>query len=554
MITHISIKDFAIIKELNMDLHPGLNIITGETGAGKSIVIEAISMALGSRADTDYVRTGSEKATVTIIVDADDVHVDDILEQAGIPFENPMVLQRQISSVGKSMCRINGNIVPLSVLHSLCKKIADIHGQYDHQSLLNVDQHIELLDLYGKEEIVPIRKMTSDFYKGYIQAASALNSLQKKLTDSERQKEIMGYELAEIRAAGITLGEDVTLEEELHLMQNSEKIFEALTNSYATLFSDDNSASDVLGKAMRSIEGISQFSKEIEDIAKVLNDTYYKLDDMGHFLRKYTDSISFSPEELNEKMTRLDNIEKLKRKYGGSLESILAYEKKIETTLLTIENADEEIKELKNKKALFKEQFDVAAERLSSLRKNAAKNLSLEITKELRDLHFQDAVFVVKTEVALPSEKGIDLMEFLISANKGEDPKPLAKIASGGELSRIMLAMKRIISDLDKIPTMIFDEIDSGISGATAGIVGKKLRSISKLHQVVCITHLPQIAAFGNTHYRIEKLTDETSTQTTVTPLNENERIEELARLLSGTTITDQSRASAKELLSLSSA
>lgn len=179
MITHISIKDFAIIKELNMDLHPGLNIITGETGAGKSIVIEAISMALGSRADTDYVRTGSEKATVTIIVDADDVHIDDILEQAGIPYENPMVLQRQISSVGKSMCRINGNIVPLSVLHLLCKKIADIHGQYDHQSLLNVDQHVEILDLYGKEEIIPIRRMTADFYKGYTQAASALSNLQK---------------------------------------------------------------------------------------------------------------------------------------------------------------------------------------------------------------------------------------------------------------------------------------------------------------------------------------------------------------------------------------
>lgn len=552
MITHISIKDFAIIKELNMDLHPGLNMITGETGAGKSIIIEAISMALGSRADTDYVRTGAEKATVTIVVDTDDINTDDLLEQAGIPFENPMILQRQISTVGKSMCRINGNIVPLSVLSLFCKKVADIHGQYDHQSLLNVDNHVEILDLYGKENIAPIKKMTADFYKGYTQATSALNNLKKKLIDSERQKEISRYELMEIRAAGLTPEEDNILEEEIHLMQNSEKIFEALTTSYTSLFSDDHSASDIIGKALRSIDGISEFSKELEELSETLSDTYYKLEDLGHFLRKYTDSINFSPEELEEKITRLDTIEKLKRKYGRSIESIFAYEKKAEEILLTIENADEEIKELENRKTLFKEQFDVAAERLSVLRKAAAERLSAEITKELRDLHFHDALFIVKAETGSPSEKGIDLLEFLISANKGEIPKPLAKVASGGELSRIMLAMKRIISDLDKIPTMIFDEIDSGISGATAGIVGKKLLAISKLHQVLCITHLPQIAAFGHTHYRIEKLTDATSTQTTVTPLNENERIEELARLLSGTSVTEQSRANARELLQLS--
>lgn len=554
MITHISIKDFAIIKELNMDLHPGLNMITGETGAGKSIVIEAISMALGSRADTDYVRTGAEKATVTIVVDTDDVNTDDILEQSGIPFENPMILQRQISTVGKSMCRINGNIVPLSVLSLFCKKVADIHGQYDHQSLLNTDNHIEILDLYGKEEILPIKKMTADFYKGYTQAASALNNIKKKLIDAERQKEISRYELAEIRTAGLKPEEDDILEEEIRLMQNSEKIFEALTTSYTSLFSDDRSASDIIGKAMRSIEGIAEFSKDIEELAEALSETYYKMEDLGHSLRKYTDSISFSPEELEEKISRSDLIEKLKRKYGGSIESIFAYEKKAEELLLRIENADQEIKELESRKALFKEQFDVAAERLSTLRKNAAEKLSAEITKELRDLHFHDAVFVVKSETGIPTEKGIDVLEFLITANKGEMPKPLAKVASGGELSRIMLAMKRITSDLDKIPTMIFDEIDSGISGATAGIVGKKLLAISTSHQVLCITHLPQIAAFGNTHYRIEKFTDAISTQTTVTPLNEIERVEELARLLSGTSITEQSRANARELLQLSKA
>lgn len=552
MITHISIRDFAIIKELNMDLHPGLNIITGETGAGKSIVIEAISMALGSRADTDYVRTGCEKATVTMMVDTDDVQLGSILEEAGVQEEDTLILQRQISAVGKSVCRVNGSIVPLSVLSRLCRSIADIHGQYDHQSLLNVDNHIDLLDLYGKQEIEPVRQMTSEFYRGYEQTSAALEQLQKRLAEGERQKDLMRYELEEIRSACLLPGEDEVLEEEIRLMQNSEKIYEVLTAAYDSLYADELSVSTVLGKSVRDLTGIEEYSAQIREISSVLSDAFYNLEDLGHTLRQYKDSMEFSPDELDEKIARLDTLEKLKRKYGGSLEGIFAYQAKAEKELEKIEHADEEIERLERQKSLLREQLQTASARLHDLRLRYGKLLADAITSELKELHFQDGIFISDIQSGPFSAKGIDRVEFLISANKGEEPKPLAKIASGGELSRIMLAMKRIIGDLDRIPTMIFDEIDSGISGAAAGIVGKKLRQIAGKHQVLCITHLPQIAAFGRHHYRIEKISDEISTHTTVTPLDPDSRVEEIARLLSGTLVTDQARAGARELLKLS--
>jgi DNA repair protein RecN (Recombination protein N) len=364
----------------------------------------------------------------------------------------------------------------------------------------------------------------------------------------------MRYELSEIRAAALLPGEDDLLSEEIKLMQNSEKIFEVLSSSYDSMYSQEYSASDILGKASRALETVSVFSREISEIAQAVSEAYYRLEDISHVLRRCTDSTNFSPEELDEKITRLEAINSLKRKYGGSIESIFAYEKKAESMLHSIENADEEIAGLENRKNLLKEQYSTACQRLSALRKRAAEKLSGEITRELQDLHFRDGIFIVRREDGPPSEKGSDAVEFLISANKGESPKPLAKIASGGELSRIMLAMKKIIGDLDRIPTMIFDEIDSGISGSTAGIVGKKLDAISKTHQVLCITHLPQIAAFGVHHYCIEKTSDEISTHTTVTPLDPDQRVEELARLLSGTVITDLSRENARELLRLSRA
>ena len=549
MITHLSIKDFAIIKELELDLHNGLNIITGETGAGKSIIIEAVSMALGSRADTDYIRTGADKASITLIADMEGVSVGQMLQEAGIPAEDPLILRREISASGKSLCRVNGTVVPLSFLHKLCRHVADIHGQYDNQTLLNTDHHIDVLDLFGGEETQNVRSMVSGFYRSLSQANAALSDLKKRMADSERQKDLMRYELQEIEAAALRPGEDEELESSIRLMQHSEEIYSTLSQVYDAVYGSDDSASGRLGSCLSSLENVASYSGDLSDAVQQFSDAYYALDDLSREFRRLRDSVSFSPEELQDSMERLDLIDKLKRKYGGSLEAVFDYQKKAQQDLQTIENADAKLEELKSSIRLYQQQYDAAAARLRVLRRHAAKDLQKQVDAELADLNFADASLSVAIEPGEPSERGSDSVEFLICTNKGEDFKPLAKIASGGELSRIMLALKRILGDLDEIPTMIFDEIDAGISGATAGVVGEKLRSIAKDHQIVCITHLPQIAALGDHHYRIEKVSDGSSTHTTVVPLSDEERVEELARLLSGTQITDSARQQARELL-----
>ena len=549
MISHISIKDFAIIKDLELDLHPGLNIITGETGAGKSIVIEAVSMALGSRADTDFIRTGAEKASIALSADPGSFDVRDILDEGGVPADDPLVLRREISAGRKSLCRVNGTIVPLSFLGKLCRHVADIHGQYDTQTLLNPEGHIDVLDLYGDEELHSVSRMVSGFYASLTRTGTALDSLRKKLADSERQKDLMRFELQEIEDSCLQEGEDEALEEEIRLMQNSEDIYQKLSQVYDAVYDCDDSASGRLGACLSALESISSYSKDLSDAAQQFSDAYYALDDLGRDLRRLRDGVSFSPEALNEKMERLDLIDRLKRKYGGSLEAVFAYRDKAQQELQTIENADAELEDLESKLKLYKEQYETAAARLTVLRERTAKTLEQEVDRELADLNFADAALSVSVEPAPASEKGSDRVEFLIRTNRGESFKPLAKIASGGELSRIMLAMKRIIGDLDDIPCLIFDEIDAGISGATAGVVGEKLRSIAADRQVVCITHLPQIAALGDWHYRIVKQSDDRSTWTTVVPLSDEERVEELARLLSGTTVTDSARMQARELL-----
>ncbi|MCQ2561749.1 MAG: DNA repair protein RecN [Clostridia bacterium] len=551
MISHISIENFAIIKHLDLDLQPGLNILTGETGAGKSIIIEAISMALGSRADTDYIRTGEDKAVITLMADTDDCRVADILEELGLPDDNPLIIRREISAAGKSVCRINGQIAPISALSRLCRRIADIHGQYDHQSLLNPDSHIDILDLYGGSDIKTVRDMVSGLYANVVSTGSQLEHLKKLMADAERRRDFMRFELDEIESAAIMPGEDEKLEESIKLMQNSETIYQTLSAVYEGIFEGEDAAMDRMGTALSSLQNISEYSKDLEDLSQTFSDAYYAIEDMNRGLRRLRDSVSFSPEELDEAIARLDLIDKLKRKYGGSLEEIFAYRDKTAAELEKILGADDRIQELTGKLKMYSEQYDTAAARLTVLRKRAAQLLETEVNRELAELNFTDAELKADIAAGPAGAKGSDRIEFLIRTNRGESSKPLAKIASGGELSRIMLAMKRIIGDLDSIPTMIFDEIDAGISGRAAGAVGEKLKAIAKNHQVICITHLPQIAAGGDYHYRIEKTSDEYSTQTTIVPISEEERIEELARLLSGTSITETARDQAKELLKL---
>ncbi len=549
MISHIEIKDFAIIKDLSLDLYPGLNIITGETGSGKSVIIEAVSMALGARADTDYVRTGSEKAVVTVVADAGDKDISGVLEEIGAPEDVPVVIRREIYAAGRSLCRVNGSVVPLSALSRLCGCIADIHGQYDNQTLLDPDRHLGILDMYGGEELIRVRDMVSDAYRRFAADSTELAELNKKTAERERQKDLFAYELSEIENANIADNEDEELARRIDLMKNSGKIYGALSEAHQMLFDGDQAAVSVLGRCMSELSAVSTYSDELSQLYERISGAYYDLDDASSQIRSLRDSADFSPEELEAAEDRLDAFNTLKRKYGGSLEAVLEYAEKARKELSLIEGSGDRRTRLERAITLEKEEYDAAAARLSRLRKDTAEVLKKRIDKELLDLNFEAADFEVDMRPGRMSENGSDIVEFLISANRGEEPKPLAKVASGGELSRIMLALKRITGDIGGVPTMIFDEIDSGISGKTAGVVGDKLRSLSEDHQIVCITHLPQIAAKGDRNYRIEKHADLISTQTTVVPLSEEERVDEIARLLSADEITDAARMAAKELL-----
>ncbi|MCF0150549.1 MAG: DNA repair protein RecN, partial [Firmicutes bacterium] len=432
---------------------------------------------------------------------------------------------------------------------SICKGIADIHGQYDHQSLLDPENHLEILDLFGDDRLQQAKQQTSASYQAFTKAAAELAALRKNLKEAQRQRDLLSMEVADIEAARLQPEEDILLEEQIAVMQHSEQIYQNLSASYQSLFSGETNALDAIGDSVSRLQSVEGFSADIKALTEELSDLYYRIDDLNNGLRHMIDRVSFSPAQLDDAIERLEQINRIKRKFGGTVEAALSYAENAKAQLEDLENSDEKIRSLEQAFVTNKNQYDSAAARLTELRRQTADLLCRNVNRELTELNFKNAIFDVSFRTGTPSENGSDLVEFLISANKGEELRPLAKVASGGELSRIMLALKRIIGDLDGIPTMIFDEIDTGISGATAGIVGEKLRSIAKSHQIICITHLPQIAAMGDHHYLIKKMSDDSSTRTTVVPLSQEERLEELARLLSGTEITDSARAQAAELL-----
>lgn len=542
MISHIRIKDFAIIDTVELDFHDGLNIITGETGAGKSIIIEAVSLALGSRADTAFIRSGKEKAVVQMMADLDG---------------EEYIITRELSASGKNICRINDEIVPLAQLSKLCKRIADVHGQYDHQSLLNPENHLKLIDTYHDQNISPAREAVAEQFRIYSETKHELAALLANQADAERKRDFMQFELSEIAATNPYPGEDEELSQKLVLLQNSERIFQNLSGVYEYLYDASPSAADRIGKSLHMLQEISSFSGEINGFHETLSDVYYRIEDLTSEIRRYKDGISFSAEVLEETISRLNTLDGLKRKYGGSLEKVLEYKEKITQDLEKIENIDFIRDKLKKELLEYEASLSEACIKLTALRKDSAKEIEHRINEQLKELNFKDACFTVSFQnedhdKPVFSSNGTDRIEFLITTNKGELPKPLARIASGGEISRIMLAFKQIIGDFDQIPTMIFDEIDVGISGITASIVGKKLSDISKQHQIICITHLPQIAAFGSHHYKIDKETVNGTTHTTVVPLGHTEKIREIARLLGGLNITDTTIKSAEELVQLS--
>ncbi|MBP3384665.1 MAG: DNA repair protein RecN [Firmicutes bacterium] len=538
MITHISIRDFAIIENVEIDFHEGLNIITGETGAGKSIVIEAVSLALGSRADTAFVRSGKEKAVVQLV---------------GYLKGQEYIITREVNTSGKNLCKVNGEIVTLSHLNLICKKLADIHGQYDHQSLLNPDYHIRLVDMYKKDSIEPAKQKVSAIFMHYRDISSRLRQILAEESENKRKRDFMAFELDEIKKAYLISGEDEQLEETINLLQNSEKIYESLAGAYELLNGEEYSSLTGTRRAMDMLGSITGYSQNLADIHSQISDTFYQLEELAGEIRDMRDRTVFSPDELNQAISRMDLLDNLKRKYNMSIDELIAYGSELEEKLSYVENIDQMKEELSQLKERCESDLADASVELSQLRKEAARELEAKILSELEELNFKDAQLSIEfTSSEEYTSSGTDIVEFMISTNRGESLKPLSKVASGGEMSRIMLAFKKIVGDYDDIPTMIFDEIDTGISGITASIVGKKLQQIAEKHQIICITHLPQIAAFGAHNYRIAKESDDSSTYTTVLHLRPEEKVQEIARLLGGINITETTLKSAKELIEAS--
>ena len=544
MIRHISIRNFAIIENVEIDFNDGLNIITGETGAGKSVVIEAVSLALGSRADTAFVRSGADKAVIQLVATQDDTEY---------------VITREVSAAGRSICRINDEIVTLGTLSQLCKSLADIHGQYDHQSLLDPDNHIRLVDIYRKDETLPAKADVAELFNEYTSLREELARLKRDQAEGKRQRDFMSFELQEIMDARLREGEDAELEDEISLLQNSEKIFSCLAGAYQTASESDYSILSAMKNVSDTVGETAEYTKELSELSKRLESLYYEYEDACTGLREMRDATVFDPAALDEAIGRYETIKRLKEKHGRSIPELLAYADELRERLSSIDNADEEIAALQAKIDRTVMALEIASNKLSELRKTSASELEKLITEQLGQLNFGEAAFAIDFRKAVDSAgnvqyspDGTDVVEFLITTNRGEPLKPLSKIASGGEMSRIMLAFKKIIGDYDHIPTMIFDEIDSGISGIAASVVGRKLREISERHQIICITHLPQIAAYGTSNYRIWKHSDEAMTYTSVDALTPGEKVREIARLLGGENITETTLASARELIEAS--
>ncbi len=535
MLQHLLIHNFAIIENTEIDFEDGLNIITGETGSGKSIVIEAVSLALGARADSSLVRHGQKKALIQLAAELD-----------GQAF----VISREISQNGKNLCRLNGRLVTLGELSALAHRIADIHGQYDNQMLLDQDQHIHLVDRYHQEKIGPARDRFREAYEQYRSKRTELEQLKAEEKENRRKKDYFEFELSEIRRTDPQPGEDGELEERIRMLSNSEKIFGGIGTACSLLDSGDHNILSALGQVQQALEGIRSYAPDLAEASRELDDAYYNIQDVARSLSDFRENVTFTPAELDQAIQRLDQIDNLKKKYGPDIQDVIEYRQKLEDALSGMEIYGQRKSELETALAERLRILKDAASELTRLREKSAEELSAAIENELHDLNFQDAVLRIDVSPAPAiGPEGADTAAIMISTNRGEPLRPLARIASGGEISRIMLAVRNITGTYEQIPTLIFDEIDTGISGITASIVGRKLKQIAEHHQVICITHLPQIAACGGANYRIHKESNESSTFTSVDRLTQEETVEEIARLLGGQSVTETTRRSARELI-----
>ena len=531
MLGQLHIRNIGIIEDISINFEDGFNVMTGETGAGKSLIIGSIGAVTGSRISKDMIKSGEDSA---------------LIEACFFENDDTIILSREIFSNGRSVCKINGNMVPLSKLKSIGETLIDIHGQHDNQSLLNSSTHLNLLDRFIGDKLEKVKTEYIDKLKEYKQVKKDLESNFGDEKDRARRIDLLKYQIDEIEAADLKIGEEEELNNRRNLIMNSEKVMKALSNTYYSL---NDIVVDNLGIATHELSNIASLDERYDKLLLNLNEAFYMLKDSASETLECMNNVDFDRNEQNEIEERLDLISNLKRKYGNDVKTILDYLEESSNELEKLENSDAIISDLKRKIENCETELKNMASKMSEIRKKYAITISKKINKELQDLEMKNAKieFEFKQSESF-LENGMDNVQILISTNLGEDMKPLSKIASGGEISRIMLALKTVFCEYDDIDSMIFDEIDTVISGQAAKMVAEKMKKISKKHQLICITHLPVIAAMGDANYFISKVTKDNKTCTLVKKLNEDETIAEIARILDGNDICEISLKHAMSL------
>lgn len=550
MLLEISIKNFAIIEEISLTFENGMTVLTGETGAGKSIIIDAMNLMLGARASLDVIRHGANKAEIEGLFSVgENAALTQILEENGIEVTEELIIRREILQNGRSIGRINGQMVNLTTLRAVGQYLVDIHGQHDQEELMKPNMHIRMLDEFGNSHFTSVKKHYQDLFERYRRLRKRVLTKQKNEQEHKARIEMLEFQIAEIEAAALKSGEDQVLNQKRDKLLNHKHIADTLTNAYVMLDDEEFSSLSNIRSAMNDLMTLEEFDADYKDMSSNVSEAYYILEEVTKHLGDVIDELDFDAGSLQQIEARLEVIYSITRKYGGSVDDVLDYYENItkEYNLLTgnDESSDDMEKELKR----LEKELIVAAENLSQERHQLAKNLEAEIKQELADLYMEKADFQVQFSKGKFNRDGNEAIEFYISTNPGEGFKPLVKVASGGEISRLMLAIKSAFSRKEDKTSIVFDEVDTGVSGRVAQAIAQKIYKIGSHGQVLAISHLPQVIAIADYQFFIEKRSDENTTVSTVRLLSEEERVEEIAKMLAGSDITEMAREQARELL-----
>lgn len=555
MLQSLYLENIALIEKLGIELFPGFNVLTGETGAGKSIIIDAVNFVLGERTSRDLIRNGAARAKVEAVFNLNEGDAAfAALDALGIEYDgNELILSRELSAAGRNACRVNGTLVPVASLKSVSDTLVDIHGQHEHQALLDAENHISYLDAYCHAESLPIIEKIDAIVSRRNELMLKRNSGFASEREREREMDMLRYQIEEIASANLEAGEEERLNAEKTVLLNAERIRTALETAHMALSgAEEGSALSAIDTARRSMRDIAALNKDYEALGDKIEELYYAAEDISFVLRDTSENVESDMQRLEEIEQRLKLISDLKRKYGRTVEDVIDFGKDAGTKLNELENAEALAAELDAKLDKLKAEYNVAADELSKVRRAAGDRLKRDVLNELKDLGMAKAMFDVALSDASggePRKGGRETAEFMLSANPGEPLKPLEKVASGGELSRIMLCFKSIFADNDRVPTLIFDEIDTGISGRTAAVVGEKMLGIAKKHQVICVTHLAQIAALAEAHLMVRKYDDGKNTFVETRQLNEEEKVQRIAQMMDGESDSPSALTHARELI-----